>query len=135
MNRSRREGVVASFEVDQTGGLGARRWSLAQVSGWDLPFRERLESIVGELVANAMEHGAPPVTVEFETLPTGEGCRVTIRDRGLGPAAGVPGAGATVGAEAERGRGLRMVEDLADEVHAGADEAGYRVAVVLRVRR
>jgi anti-sigma regulatory factor (Ser/Thr protein kinase) len=125
---------VSTYEVEASdGSLGARRWALAQVPGWSGAGRDRLESIVGELVANAIEHGTPPVTLQLDDdAGPGAGPRLTVQDGGRGPGRGPgTGRGRPVTGERERGRGLGIVHALGTEVRSAADADGYRVVVEL----
>lgn len=64
---------------------------------------QQLAMIAGELVANAVRHGEPPVTV---TLARGDEVLLTVRDAGRGAPAGTGGLGLTLVRQiAERGLG------------------------------
>ncbi len=96
------------------------------------------ESAVAEALANAVEHGNGPqtraITVNIDALPGLVVAR--IRDAGHGQLARGPVdlfAGTEPATEdSERGRGLKMMEGLVDEVEV-ANENGGRV-VELRMR-
>lgn len=83
-----------------------------------------LELAVGELVANAHQHGEPPVTVTVEA--TAHGFSAEVADRGAGPVRAVqasvmPSPLATSG----RGRWLVHTTGLVVEELWGSD--GYRI--------
>jgi len=90
------------------------------------------ELVVGELVANAVRHGAPPfgVCIDWHDDPP----MLCVVDRGPGMRPVYPAPGPT----SERGRGLLLVRALAGEVvvdSASADRDGTRVVVALPVHR
>lgn len=106
-----------------------RRWALAQVASWPGPEQERLETVVAELVANAVEHGEPPITVTLQR--SGRRVRLTVADAGRGPSE--PASRRVPGALRERGRGLEVVRALADELRCEVGD-GYRVVAELTDR-
>lgn len=78
---------------------------------WDDPRLDRdLALAVHEVVANAREHGVPPVTVQV--VGGGGEVEVLVRDAGGGPAALGPPARAP-GPDDERGRGRWLAHHLA----------------------
>ncbi|MBD0710310.1 MULTISPECIES: ATP-binding protein [unclassified Streptomyces] len=128
----------------------ARRLLLGtmETAGVDPEVSYELSVALTEACANAVEHGgggadgtgtgtrAYRVTAYLD----GETCRIEVADSGPGfPGAagpsGTPGAGiAATGvpeapADAEHGRGLRLIEELADHVHFG-NRTGRGGAVV-----
>jgi serine/threonine-protein kinase RsbW len=90
------------------------------------------ELVVGELVANAVRHGAPPFGVCIDWHDDPPMLCVVDRGRGMRPVYPAPDP------ESERGRGLLLVRALAGEVvvdSASADRDGTRVVVALPVHR
>ncbi len=90
------------------------------------------ELVVGELIANAVRHGAPPfgVCIDWHDDPP----MLCVVDRGPGMRAVYPAPDW----RSERGRGLLLVRALAGEVvvdSANADRDGTRVVVALPVLR
>jgi two-component sensor histidine kinase len=83
--------------------------------------------VTHELVCNALTHGAPPVVVTLERSPSQLVVRVT--DGSSDPARRLayrPGV-------SERGLGLRLVAQLADEWGQGPTTAGKQVWAKFRV--
>jgi anti-sigma regulatory factor (Ser/Thr protein kinase) len=136
-------------------GVGAaRRWSRRQVpTSWPTSEADRLETVVGELVANAVEHGVPPVELRVTARPDGA-ARIVVRDRGSGPQLPVRGPAPDLVAPApdpdapapdpdapapgpaatpERGHGLALVAAVAT-LAASRDAAGCEVVADLRAR-
>jgi anti-sigma regulatory factor (Ser/Thr protein kinase) len=101
---------------------------LAQVPDWPTTARERLESVVGELVANAIEHGVPPVRVELVRARPGTGARLSVHDQGAGPVAD-GGRDDEPAERSERGRGHGIVRALGEVVSSSAGPEGYRIVV------
>ena len=90
------------------------------------------ELVVGELIANAVRHGAPPfgVCIDWHDDPP----MLCVVDRGPGMRPVYPAPDT----RSERGRGLLLVRALAGEVvvdSANADREGTRVVVALPVHR
>ncbi len=90
------------------------------------------ELVVGELIANAIRHGAPPygVCVDWQDDPP----ILCVIDRGRGMRALYPAPDP----ESERGRGLLLVRALAGEVIVDSppdERCGTRVVVALPVLR
>ncbi|CAL9477022.1 Serine-protein kinase RsbW [Streptomyces sp. enrichment culture] len=120
----------------------ARRLLLGtmETAGVDPDVSYDLSIALSEACANAVEHGggtgdggsseAYRVTAYLD----GERCRIEVADAGPGfppGSAGRPGGRAArpVSAEAEHGRGLCLIQELADHVHIG-NEPGRGGAVV-----
>jgi anti-sigma regulatory factor (Ser/Thr protein kinase) len=90
------------------------------------------ELVVGELVANAVRHGAPPFGVCIDWHDDPPMLCVVDRGRGMRPVYPAPDP------ESERGRGLLLVRALAGEIvvdSSSADRDGTRVVVALPVHR
>ena len=90
------------------------------------------ESVVGELVANAVRHGAPPfgVCIDWHDDPP----MLCVVDRGCGMRPVYPAPDL----DSESGRGLLLVRALAGEIvvdSARAERDGTRVVVALPVHR
>jgi signal transduction histidine kinase len=116
---------VATTAID---GRRARRWALQQVPDWPEGARQRLETVVGELVANALEHGRPPVALQLERPGNGRWVRLTVRDHGTGPR---PGHDPRLHEPRERGRGLAIVRSVAGALRSSRVPEGYEVQVEL----
>ncbi|MEA2784301.1 MAG: hypothetical protein QOF71_405 [Candidatus Eremiobacteraeota bacterium] len=90
------------------------------------------ELVVGELVANAVRHGAPPFGICIDWHDDPPMLCVVDRGRGMRPMYPAPDT------FSERGRGLLLVRALAGEVvvdSASAGREGTRVVVALPVQR
>jgi anti-sigma regulatory factor (Ser/Thr protein kinase) len=90
------------------------------------------ELVVGELIANAVRHGAPPfgICIDWHDDPP----MLCVVDRGPGMRPVYPAPGPN----SERGRGLLLVRALAGDVvvdSANEDRDGTRVVVALPVHR
>jgi anti-sigma regulatory factor (Ser/Thr protein kinase) len=90
------------------------------------------ELVVGELLANAVRHGAPPfgICIDWHEDPP----MLCVVDRGPGMRPVYPAPDT----RSERGRGLLLVRALAGELvvdSANADRDGTRVVVALPVQR
>ena len=81
--------------------------------------RSRLGQALGNLVANALEHGAPPV--EVRARAHGDRLRFEVRDHG--PGLDVPLRTLTRTPRGRRGHGLAIVAEIAER-HAGRLVAG-----------
>jgi len=80
--------------------------------------------ILGELLANACEHGRLPIDVELR--PCGSRWRLNVRDSGLGFVRVMR----EYDPSAERGRGLHMIEQLGGKIRV-SDGASAEVEVTL----
>ena len=90
------------------------------------------ELVVGELLANAVRHGAPPFGVCIDWHEDPPMLCVVDRGRGMRPLYAAPGP------QSERGRGLLLVRALAGDVVVDSpteDRSGTRVVVALPVHR
>ncbi|MEV5972083.1 ATP-binding protein [Streptomyces sp. NPDC051921] len=107
----------------------ARRLLLGtmETAGVDPDVSYELSVALTEACANAVEHGgtlgrgeaseAYRVTAYLD----GETCRIEVADSGPGFSGQAP---AQAAADAESGRGLRLIEELADHVHFGRTGRG-----------
>lgn len=68
---------------------------------------DTLELAVSELIGNAVRHGRPPVV--YDITPDGDDLLLTVFDGDPSP----PGDGGPCGPDAEGGRGLFLVRELA----------------------
>ncbi|MGW6567026.1 ATP-binding protein [Streptomyces sp. NPDC054975] len=110
----------------------ARRLLLGtmETAGVDPDISYDLSVALTEACANAVEHGgdggsglaseAYRVTAYLD----GETCRIEVADAGPGFSGARLPAAATADADAENGRGLRLIEELADHVHFGRTGRG-----------
>jgi anti-sigma regulatory factor (Ser/Thr protein kinase) len=90
------------------------------------------ELVVGELVANAVRHGAPPFGVCIDWHDDPPMLCVVDRGRGLRPVYPAPDL------DSESGRGLLLVRALSGEIvvdSSSAERDGTRVVVALPVLR
>ena len=90
------------------------------------------ELVVGELVANAVRHGAPPFGICIDWHDDPPMLCVVDRGPGMRPVYSAPDT------TSERGRGLLLVRALAGEIvvdSARAERDGTRVVVALPVHR
>ncbi|MFC8506320.1 ATP-binding protein [Streptomyces sp. NPDC057411] len=108
----------------------ARRLLLGtmETAGVDPDVSYELSVALTEACANAVEHGGTPGPGEASeayrvtAYLDGETCRIEVADSGPGftPLPERPRAAA----DAENGRGLRLIEELADHVHFGRTGRG-----------
>jgi len=90
------------------------------------------ELVVGELIANAVRHGAPPFGVCIDWHDDPPVLCVVDRGRGIRPVYPAPDP------QSERGRGLLLVRALAGDLVVDASPEqrdGTRIVVVLPVHR
>ncbi|MEU5918309.1 ATP-binding protein [Streptomyces sp. NPDC004288] len=117
----------------------ARRLLLGtmETAGVDPDVSYELSVALTEACANAVEHGgaggshgpggAPSEAYRVTAYLDGETCRIEVADSGPGfPGCAVP---AVPSDEAEHGRGMRLIEELADHVQFG-NRSGLGGAVV-----
>jgi anti-sigma regulatory factor (Ser/Thr protein kinase) len=102
----------------------ARAWLKAQLSDWSPAGVEAVQLLVSELVTNAVLHTDDPV----EVTATRSGSRVTVEVADRNPSQPVV---KSYGQDAATGRGLRLVEALADAWGVRGDET--RKAVWFRI--
>ncbi|MEV5335139.1 ATP-binding protein [Streptomyces werraensis] len=116
----------------------ARRLLLGtmETAGVDPEISYDLSVALSEACANAVEHGGGATrdhtseAFRVTAYLDGEKCRIEVADAGPGfPAAGARPRPRPVPAEAEHGRGLCLIEQLADHVHIG-NKPGRGGAVV-----
>lgn len=109
-------GEAASVHVDLPSDLRAagqaRRATRDVLMRWRLAHLvDAVTLAVSELVTNAVRYGRPPVSIELQRQA--EQVRLDVHD---GDPAEPPGAPGDAAADAESGRGLAIVQALADEV-------------------
>jgi anti-sigma regulatory factor (Ser/Thr protein kinase) len=93
------------------GAQRARRVAVAQLAQWRLPY-EAAEHVVAELAANAALHGRlPGRDFRLALSATGTRLRIEVTDA---RAERLPGVPRPAGDDAESGRGLLLVDALAD---------------------
>ncbi|MDQ1049003.1 ATP-binding protein [Streptomyces sp. V4I2] len=101
---------------DLTCASAARRYVRDMAGAWGLPSSttDDLETITGELVANALEHtDSRTITVTCATF--GRTVTVSVTDQGAGhPSASSPTPAGPPSPEQEHGRGLLITEALAN---------------------
>lgn len=113
----------------------ARRLLLGtmETAGVDPDISYDLSVALTEACANAVEHGgdgtygAPSEAYRVTAYLDGEKCRIEVADSGPGFTASVPVRQARP--DAEHGRGLCLIRELADHVHIG-DKPGRAGTVV-----
>lgn len=92
----------------------------ARASGLAPRTVDRVVLVAGEALSNAVEHGDGEVTVEW--VPAGSGGRLRVAQGSGGPGAGsISAARLPDEATATRGRGLYLIQQLADRVEAAPD--------------
>ncbi|QKW07892.1 ATP-binding protein [Streptomyces sp. NA04227] len=97
-----------------------------ETAGVDPDISYDLSVALSEACANAVEHGgrapgATPGGYRVTAYLEGERCRIEVADAGPGFPVGRPRTTAPgrVPAESESGRGMYLIEELADHVHFG----------------
>ncbi|MEU5139845.1 ATP-binding protein [Streptomyces sp. NPDC021139] len=101
-----------------------------ETAGVDPDISFDLSVALSEACANAVEHGGddgaggPGEAYRVTAYLDGERCRIEVADTGPGFPAAAPGKPQGVarpaGPEAESGRGLCLIRELADHVHIGS---------------
>ncbi|MFP1628514.1 ATP-binding protein [Streptomyces sp. 5K101] len=106
----------------------ARRSAAAVLAHWGIPDTESdvVELIIGELAANAAQHGRSDMTLRLSL--TAGALRISVTDSGDDTEPRPPRSQDPD----EHGRGLDLVALLAHETHVHQDTRGRRVNVVLR---
>ena len=106
------EPVHVDLPQDQRAPGQARRATRDALTAWRLTgLVDSVVLAVSELVTNAVRHGRP--TVFLELLRRSDRVSVRVHD---GDPTAPPGAGGEVTADAESGRGLAIVRELADDL-------------------
>ncbi len=128
-------GLLRAFAIpaDVSALAGARREMTAALDaiGWDEQEAGRILLAGSEAVSNAIEHGSPEAgSVEIALEATGDQLVVRVRDHGR------PGSATPVACDEEppsthiRGRGLLIMERLADSLaFTACDPAGTEVVL------
>ncbi|MGP2438716.1 ATP-binding protein [Streptomyces sp. JW3] len=109
----------------------ARRLLLGamETAGVDPDISYDLSVALTEACANAVEHGGddasggPAAAYRVTAYLDGERCRIEVADTGPGFTGGRPSRPAPAPADAEHGRGLCLIRELADHVHIGSATA------------
>ncbi|GGS38230.1 ATP-binding protein [Streptomyces griseoviridis] len=113
----------------------ARRLLLGtmETAGVDPDISYDLSVALTEACANAVEHGGddtrddPSAAYRVTAYLDGERCRIEVSDTGPGFSGGAAAVSAatarTAPADAEHGRGLCLIRELADHVHIGSASA------------
>lgn len=106
----------------------ARRYVGEHADGLDPDLVYDAQLLVTELVANAVKHGQPAITLQLRLDPPGIGVRVHDDGKEL------PVIGGDVAPEQPHGRGLRIVSTLASDwgVETSPGEPGKTVWFQLR---
>jgi serine/threonine-protein kinase RsbW len=105
----------------------ARRLLLGtmETAGVDPDISFELSVALTEACANAVEHGGDRDTGDASeayrvtAYLDGETCHIEVADSGPGFPAGQPALVRRAAQDEENGRGLRLIEELADHVHFG----------------
>jgi serine phosphatase RsbU (regulator of sigma subunit)/anti-sigma regulatory factor (Ser/Thr protein kinase) len=115
--------VEFSLPPDATSSRVARQRVVAALASWDASeLADPVELLVSELVTNAVSHVGAGVRLRVERLPAG--VRVRVFDDGD---AKVPTPRHRVPPDAPTGRGLLIVDNLADRWGVEATDAGKQV--------
>lgn len=109
----------------------ARRFTIDHLTRWGVvdADRDRAELIASELVGNAVRHGGSDVTVHL-SLVDGD-LRIEVVDTGGRSRA----RSCIITPTDEAGRGLRLVDSLADWTDIRRETHGWQVCVGLRIAR
>ncbi|MET8981565.1 ATP-binding protein [Streptomyces sp. NPDC004539] len=111
----------------------ARRLLLGtmETAGVDPDVCYDLSVALSEACANAVEHGGGTTSEAYRVTAylDGEKCRIEVADSGPGFVQGERAAPRVSSSEAEHGRGLFLIRQLADHVHIG-NKPGIGGAVV-----
>lgn len=108
----------------------ARDWTAEVLREWDLaPWLDDMQSLVTELVTNAVLHARTPVTVELSWRQAQ--LRVAVVDASTV----MPRVGLDTPSGYTTGRGLLLVDGLADEWGVDLVTGGKSVWCVLRLDR
>lgn len=99
--------MATELPADATAPGLARAIVRTALDTWPADLIEDAELIASELAANAVRHGAPPISIEVVSEPGG--AVITVFDHGSGIDGPWPGPKE----DAEGGRGLLLIERLA----------------------
>ncbi|MFE0513743.1 SpoIIE family protein phosphatase, partial [Streptomyces sp. NPDC058964] len=118
---------------DLRGVRTARTFVRDQLGSWDLQdMSDTLELVVSELVTNALIHAGSDVNVRLRALPGH--IRLEVRDSDSNPPVPSPlSLAEQENAEAEHGRGLMIVEALAEAWNSSPNGQGKTVALNLPI--
>jgi anti-sigma regulatory factor (Ser/Thr protein kinase) len=119
--------VDRSFASDAASIRAARRFVLAAVGGAPSDLRDAISVMVSELAMNAVQYARTTFVVSIDL--TGDGLRVAVTDSG----GGNPEAQPLPPASSPHGRGLFIVDRLADEWGVGPAGDGPERTVWFRV--
>ncbi|RJK94722.1 SpoIIE family protein phosphatase [Vallicoccus soli] len=127
--RDRHATAVLSLTGDPDEARATRRWAEPLLEDWQLPAPRREEAVVvlNELVANALVHGAAPVTVTLRRSDR----RLVVEVADARP---VPPRRLVADPEAEHGRGIAMVDVLAQRWGIRPTDDGKAVWAELDLR-
>ena len=101
-----------------------------QHAGWDESHRFDVLVATTEALVNAITHGSRPigsVGVVFTVGPMV--ARITVVDRGVGTSATIPWPPQCPSVDAPHGRGLVMIDALADRVEVVPCDGGTRITM------
>ncbi|WP_157968705.1 ATP-binding protein [Streptomyces geranii] len=120
---------------DLASGPAARHRVRAEATAWGLPPEtlDDLESITGELVANALEH-SDSRAITIACALTADTLAVSVTDGGSGCAPVVPVPMGQQGPRQENGRGLLITDALADRWGTRRSGRGLEVWAEVAVR-
>ncbi|MFC1412039.1 ATP-binding protein [Streptacidiphilus sp. N1-12] len=128
MNNRRAWAAIASFPPDPQNVRHARRITRTALAAWGAPdLIDSAEMLVSELVTNALLYGRGPVDLTLAL--TGRSLRIAVTDEGT--SLPVP---KEAGADAQGGRGLAIVELLADSWEVVVRLTGKTVTCVLTLQ-
>jgi anti-sigma regulatory factor (Ser/Thr protein kinase) len=115
-----------TFPASRASAREARAFSEAALGELNEAQRSAIALVVSELAANAVLHAESPFTVSIELSDSAVTLEVTDHGRGT-PVLRSPGI------EESNGRGLQIVEFLADSWHIENGDAGTVVRVVINL--
>ncbi|MEZ0091040.1 ATP-binding protein [Streptacidiphilus sp. EB129] len=128
MNDRRAWAAIASFPPHPQNVRHARRITRTALAAWGAPdLIDSAEMLVSELVTNALRYGCGPVDLTLAL--TGQCLRIAVTDEGTS----LP-APREAGEDAQSGRGLSIVETLADSWEVVVRLTGKTVTCELAVQ-